>query len=509
MIGVIYARFSEGPRQNEQSIEGQVNDCMEYAKRNDIEVTEIYADRHISGKSIVGRFEFQRMLDDAQDHKFDCVIVWKIDRFGRDRQDIAVSKMLLKKAGIKLLYAKESVPEGPEGIILESVLEGIAEYYSADLRQKVMRGRRETLKKGLYCGGTLPIGYLKDDERKIVLDPVSAPLIRKAFEMFKEGKTITECADFLNAHEIHGQRNKSAKVSKSAMGRMFRNERYLGIFDSSGVELRAEPIVDEQTFMEVQSKLETKTHKIPKNSDYLLSCKCFCMNCKTMLIGESGTSKSGTKFQYYKCGGRKRGNGCDLPPIRKTELEDLVFQTTVNEMLTDAFIRDLTEQILKVQENDFKDDPAKRIEKALDSCRKKQANILRAIEENPSRGLATRLSDLEREEANLAIELKKAQVRRPRLSREDIDLWLRSFKNGDVTDEDFCKRLSDAFIARIEVAKDAVVVFYNTSNKKAQKREIPRCSDISRLVEVTGLHPNTPSVLGNFIVLIIRRKKTT
>ena len=88
-------------------------------------------------------------------------------------------------------------------------------------------------------------------------------------------------------------------------------------------------------------------------------------------------------------------------------------------------------------------------------------------------------------------------------------MWLRSFKNGDVTDEDFCKRLSDAFIARIEVAKDAVVVFYNTSNKKAQKREIPRCSDISRLVEVTGLHPNTPSVLGNFIVLIIRRKKTT
>jgi DNA invertase Pin-like site-specific DNA recombinase len=478
---------------------------MEYAKKNGIEVTEIYADRHISGKSIAGRYEFQRMLDDAQEHKFDCVIVWKIDRFGRDRQDIAVSKLMLKKAGVKLLYAKESVPEGPEGIILEAMLEGIAEYYSADLRQKVLRGRRETLKKGLYCGGTLPIGYLKDDERKLVLDPKSAPLVRTAFEMFAEGKTITECADFLNAHDVHGQRNKSAKISMSAMGRMFRNEKYLGIFDTSGVELRAEPIVTEELFMEVQSKLSTKTHKMPQNSDYLLSCKCYCMECKTMLIGESGTSKSGKKFQYYKCGGRKRGNGCTLPPIGKEELEDLVFQTTVNEMLTDSVIKNLTDQILKVQENDIKDDPAKRIEKALDSCRKKQANILRAIEENPTRGLATRLSDLEREEASLAIELKKAQVRRPRLSMEDIGLWLRSFKNGDVTDEDFCKRLADAFIARVEVAKDTIAIFYNISNKKAQKREIPRCSDISRLVEVAELHPNTPFVVGHFIVLIIKK----
>ena len=128
MIGVIYARYSEGPKQTDQSIEGQVNDCMAFAQRNGIDVIEVYADRHISGKSVVGRYEFQRMLQDAQLHKFDCVIVWKIDRFGRDRQDIAVSKMQLKKAGVKLMYAEESVPEGPEGIILESVLEGIAEY---------------------------------------------------------------------------------------------------------------------------------------------------------------------------------------------------------------------------------------------------------------------------------------------------------------------------------------------------------------------------------------------
>ena len=158
MRGVIYARYSPGPHQTEQSIEGQVADCQQYTEENGIDIIEIYADRHVSGKSVVGRDEFQRMLRDAEKGRFDCVLVWKIDRFGRDRQDIAMGKMALKRAGVKLMYARESVPEGPEGIILESVLEGLAEYYSADLRQKVIRGMKETAKKGQYCGQSLPIG---------------------------------------------------------------------------------------------------------------------------------------------------------------------------------------------------------------------------------------------------------------------------------------------------------------------------------------------------------------
>ena len=155
MRGVIYARYSPGPRQTDQSIEGQVADCKYYAEENGIDIIEVYADRKVSGKSVVGRDEFQRMLRDAERGLFDCVLVWKIDRFGRDRQDIALGKLTLKRAGVKLLYAKESVPEGPEGIILESVLEGLAEYYSADLRQKVIRGMKETAKKGQYCGQPL------------------------------------------------------------------------------------------------------------------------------------------------------------------------------------------------------------------------------------------------------------------------------------------------------------------------------------------------------------------
>ena len=167
MNGVIYARYSEGPRQTDQSIEGQVADCKAYAQREGINIIEIYADRHVSGKSTAGRDEFLRMIRDAEHHRFDCVIVWKIDRFGRNRQDIAINKMRLRKAGVALKYAEESVPDGPEGIILESVLEGLAEYYSADLKQKVTRGIRESAKKGIYHGGVLPIGYARTPDRHV------------------------------------------------------------------------------------------------------------------------------------------------------------------------------------------------------------------------------------------------------------------------------------------------------------------------------------------------------
>ena len=159
MNAVIYARYSPGPRQTDQSIEGQVRDCMAYAKENGITVLDVYADRHISGSDFENRGEFNRMLRDAERKQFDSIIVWKIDRFGRDREEIALNKIKLKRHGIRLLYAKEIIPEGPEGIILESLMEGLAEYYVADLRQKVKRGHRESALKGHSVGGQAPYGY--------------------------------------------------------------------------------------------------------------------------------------------------------------------------------------------------------------------------------------------------------------------------------------------------------------------------------------------------------------
>ena len=141
MNAVIYARYSSDS-QREESIEGQIRECTEYAKRNGITILGTYIDRALSARS-ADRPEFQRMIKDAEKELFEIVLVWKLDRFSRDRYDSTYYKHILKKHGIKVVSAKENISEGPEGIILESMLEGMAEYYSAELSQKIKRGQME------------------------------------------------------------------------------------------------------------------------------------------------------------------------------------------------------------------------------------------------------------------------------------------------------------------------------------------------------------------------------
>ena len=466
MLGAIYARYSAGPNQTDQSIEGQVADCQAYAERNGIQIVEIYADRHISGKSIVGRNEFQRMLHDAEQHRFECVIVWKIDRFGRDRQDIALSKMKLKKAGVRLLYAEESVPEGPEGIILESVLEGLAEYYSADLRQKIVRGMRETAKKGQYCGAPLPIGYTVDDEKHIIVDEEKAAVVREAFRMHNAGAQTKELVELFRKHGVTGQRGKP--ITQAVIYRMLRNEKYLGRFEIQGVEILTDPIIDLATFEEAAKHFGTPRNNAAGRAkvDYLLSCKCFCSYCGAMLNGESGTSKTGKVYHYYKCGAKKRGEKCELKPIPRDHFEDRVIEATVEDMLTEDMIEKLTVRILEIQEQEDALDPAAAYRKQLDSNRKRQRNILDAIEEGTgARGLAGRLAELEAEEEELLVEIERAEMKKPRLTSEAVGAWLRSFRNGDTKDAAFRQRLVDTFIARIEVRNGQAMIFYNIQEK--------------------------------------------
>ena len=162
MRGVIYARYSS-ENQREESIDGQLRENMVYAKKNGIEIVGTYIDRAVSAKTDK-RDEFQRMIKDSSKKGFDVVIVWKLDRFSRNRYDSAKYKMLLKKNDVRVVSATESISEGAEGIILESVLEGMAEYYSADLAEKVSRGMTENALKCRFNGGTIPFGYMIDDE---------------------------------------------------------------------------------------------------------------------------------------------------------------------------------------------------------------------------------------------------------------------------------------------------------------------------------------------------------
>ena len=171
---VIYARFSSH-NQTEQSIEGQLRVCYEYAERSGYKVVGEYIDRALTGRSD-DRPDFQRMILDSRKKAFQYVIVYKLDRFARNRYDSAIYKHKLKLNGVKVLSAMENIGDNPESIILEAVLEASAEYYSVDLSQKIKRGSRESALKGQFLGGQVPFGY-KVVDHQLVINEVKAPII--------------------------------------------------------------------------------------------------------------------------------------------------------------------------------------------------------------------------------------------------------------------------------------------------------------------------------------------
>lgn len=137
MTGIIYARYSSD-NQREESIDGQIRECKEFAENNDIRIIDTYIDRALSAKTD-NRPSFQQMIKDSSKGLFDVIIVWKLDRFPRNRYDSAHYKNILKKNGVKVISATEAISSGAEGILLESMLEGYAEYYSAELAEKINR----------------------------------------------------------------------------------------------------------------------------------------------------------------------------------------------------------------------------------------------------------------------------------------------------------------------------------------------------------------------------------
>ena len=256
MKAVIYARYSSD-NQREESIEGQIRECTAFAEKNGITILRHYIDRAFSAKTD-NRPEFQNMIKDSGKRLFDMIIVWKLDRFARNRYDSARYKAALKKNGVKVVSASEVISDGVEGIILESVLEGYAEYYSADLSEKVVRGMTENALKSKYNGGTRPIGYLIDNDQYFQLDPLTAPFVREAFQRYDEGATMTAIRDWLNEQGV--KNTQGQKMTYNSVQHLLNNRRYIGKYTYRDIVVPdgIPAIVPQDLFDRVQEKLAKK-----------------------------------------------------------------------------------------------------------------------------------------------------------------------------------------------------------------------------------------------------------
>ena len=462
MKAVIYARYSSD-NQREESIEGQIRECTAFAEKNGITILRHYIDRAFSAKTD-NRPEFQNMIKDSGKRLFDMIIVWKLDRFARNRYDSARYKAALKKNGVKVVSATEVISDGAEGIILESVLEGYAEYYSADLSEKVVRGMTENALKSKYNGGTRPIGYLIDSDQCFQLDPLTAPFVREAFQRYDEGATMTQIRDWLNEQGVKNTRGQ--KMTYNSVQHLLNNRRYIGEYTYRDIVVPdgIPAIVPQDLFDRVQEKL-AKNKKAPARhkaeDDYLLTTKLFCGYCGAYLCGESGTSHTGNVHHYYKCVSvKKKRTECHKKSVRKEWIEDLVVSETMRMVMDDTAIEAIVSMLMDLQDRENVNLPL--YEQQLREADTAIQNLLNAIQQGIlTKSTKSRLEELEATKEELETKIACEKLAKPKVSAEFMTFWLHRFRKLDVRQKSHRKMLIDTFINAIFLYDDKMVITFN------------------------------------------------
>lgn len=478
---VIYARYSSHA-QRDVSIDQQMEACRSFATRGGIEIVDTYADRAITGTSDK-RPAFQRMIADAKERRWQYVIVYTLDRFSRDRYDSAVYKRQLRNCGVKVLSAMEQITDDPTGVIMESILEGYAEYYSKELSRKVRRGHEDNARKCMV-NGALPLGFCRGSDGRYAIVETEAQIVREIFRRVAAGEAINSIIEDFNRRGL--KTKKGAAFNKSSFNQILSNQRYIGIYTYQDIRIPGgiPAIVTREEFDAVQNAVTKK--KNPRKSSaadapqprrredgiYILTGKLFCGECESPMVGVSGTGKSGALHHYYRCKGH--ASGCELKNVRRDDVERDIAKALKMTMLSEEGISALAhaayEQAIAARSAPDTD----LLEAQLHETEKALKNILTAIEQ----GIFTvstrdRLQELEGRKALLAEQLAAArQADDDIITEAEIAALLRHYASGDIEDKVYQETLIDAFLVRAYVYEDHYRIFFTTDPDRPVKFDI-------------------------------------
>lgn len=501
---VIYARYSSHS-QRDVSIDQQLKACRLFADRQSIEIVDIYDDRATTGTND-RRPQFQKMLKDAAKHNWEYVIVYTLDRFSRNRYDSAVNKRLLKSHGVKVLSAMENISDDPTGVLMESLLEGLAEYYSAELSRKIKRGMDDNASKCM-CTGHIPFGYKRGEDGRYAIEETEAAVVQEIYRKVADGYRLCDIIYDLNDRGILNKRSKP--WSRSSFNKLLSNERYTGVYIFSDTRIPGgmPQIIDQDLFDTVQLVLHTKknprkSNDIPQkrrqeNGIYYLTGKLFCGHCHSPMIGISGHSKNGPLYYYYTCKGKRTDHSCDKKNINREYIETFVASALKETMLTDKAIQILADAAVAYQEKKAPSAELEAVRTRLADTKKAIKNIISAIEAGIfSSSTQARLAELEAEEKHLSIQLSVLEEeKKGKLTREEIIATLELFKDGDISDLAYREAIIDTFLVVAYVYDDHCKIVFNLGGTQESSTIPFNIED----VDFSDTSINTPLLHQNFL----------
>lgn len=463
----IYARYSPGSRQTDQSIDGQMRICEQFAKDNGWRVVATYKDRHKTGTND-DRADFRRMIKDSERHIFDAVLVWKNDRFGRNIEDMVINEMRIKKNGVSLISATEPVVEGAMGSMQKAMLMGMAEFYSVTNSENVKRGLYESALKCQVTSAAIPFGYKKGSDKKFYIEPGAAEMVKEIYERYDNGELIFAIMDDVNKRGFKTWQGNP--FTRNTMYTILRNERYTGVYTFKDIRIEGgmPQIIDKDLFERVQIKLKKNKHapaRAKADEPFLLTTKCFCGCCGGNMVGESGTSHTGEKHYYYCCVKRKnarnKSKACQKKSIRKDVLEKLVIDKTINYVLSDKVIHQIAVELVAYQQQEKSTAMLDSLKERRRQAEKAINNLLDLVERGElTEAISARLRERESELEAVKIAIAEEEIVHEQFSEEQIIEYISSFK-ALANDIDGCQRLIDMFIKAVFVYDDKVVICYN------------------------------------------------
>lgn len=469
---VIYARYSSD-KQRDESIEGQIRECRAFAEREGIIITNIYTDKALSARTD-NRPKFLQMIEDSKKHLFDYVLVYQLDRFSRSREDSAVYKAILKKNGVKVVSAKENITNDPAGIILESVLEGMAEYYSAELSQKVRRGMTDNALQGKVNGTPTPLGYDKTEDKRLIINEREARIVRTIFDLYIKGHSIPSICSHLNSKGYLSKHG--SKFSYAVVRRILSNEKYIGTmrWNDIVIENAIPSIISKDIFDKVQHE---KGHRIKKKGArsefYNLCGKLYCGKCGGHYTGNTATSHTGAKHHYYSCTNRRKHKTCTGKNIKRDILEDIIINQTIHILNEPNTIAQLAKMATEASSTMLGDAELelKRIDVRIKELQSELENYMKAI----AKGF---ISDtLQAQIENAEAELQDHMTRKAnheikaqpiKLTAEHIEFFLYKMAKENPTTNTGRARILDTFIHSATIYDDRVEITFNYNNDLPQ-----------------------------------------
>lgn len=482
MKAAIYARYSSD-NQREESIDAQVRAIEEYCSKNNIQIVKVYADEARSATTD-NRPQFLQMIADSRHGVFNALLVHKLDRFARNRFDSAFYKHQLKLNGVRVISILEQLDDSPESIILESVLEGMAEYYSANLAREVAKGMKETALQCKHNGGLPPLGFDVALDKTYVINEYESNIVKLIYELYSKGNGYNIILAELEKRGYKSKLNKA--FTKNSLHDILANEKYTGVYvfnktnrQRAGMNIKKDKhpdeiikilggmpqIIDREIWEGVQEKMD-KNKKAPGTSSakeiYLLSGLIYCGDCKGAMVGNrkrAGRNKE--LYSTYECSTRKRSKQCNMKSINKDLVENIVIDELTEKILSPEAMEDLSKKVYDYafeQQKEIKKD-VEIFTKELQQIQGEINNIVNAITKGMfHESMKLKMDELEKRKSELTLYLHEAKLQSEKYAPKigDVEKYLKkdfNLKTKELLEQ---KQIINTYIKKVLVFEDEI-----------------------------------------------------